>query len=413
MRIRMRALRSVGSFRYELDPSSGTSLYLKPAFGSLPGEANRAIPGPSTDPYDGDEEPDVELHDREHEKVIDAAKEHEECRADAFGPEEESAGGGQGRRTGDAESLDESRGPGEEEEANTGAKRRGSCGRDPIRKPQYTVPDPFKDQWWKSVSNNTHWVENGPIITMVSLPMSDEEVPIACEIRANVGRGEMSITFDTHDRLVVVHAVFACVAVLGTAPAAALAGRYMRRRGWFACHRALNTATVLLIILVFALGTAAVNSQGQGTQFSGPNRDLHHDLGLAMFIIVVLQGISGFAASFTPKGDRGASSGGVLMGKSSFRWCHIIVGIVVMGLLYAEAWIGFDEWNTMQSTGTFTPDAVRYIFLIIMGFEIVAYLYEAGRAVLLAIAGDDDRGPWRKTVENEKALPSAPAACQC
>jgi hypothetical protein len=47
----MRALRSVGSFRYELDPSSGTSLYLKPAFGSLPGEANRAIPGPSTDPY--------------------------------------------------------------------------------------------------------------------------------------------------------------------------------------------------------------------------------------------------------------------------------------------------------------------------------------------------------------------------
>lgn len=52
-------------------------------------------------------------------------------------------------------------------------------------------------------------------------------------------------------------------------------------------------------------------------------------------------------------------------------------------------------------------------FLIIMGFEIVAYLYEAGRAVLLAIAGDDDRGPWRKTVENEKALPSAPAARQC
>jgi hypothetical protein len=66
------------------------------------------------------------------------------------------------------------------------------------------------------------------------------------------------------------------------------------------------------------------------------------------------------------------------MGKSSFRWCHIIVGIVVMGLLYAcvlnfqdgifglmtryrEAWIGFDEWNTMQSTGTFTPDAVRYM----------------------------------------------------
>jgi hypothetical protein len=60
------------------------------------------------------------------------------------------------------------------------------------------------------------------------------------------------------------------------------------------------------------------------------------------------------------------------MGKSSFRWCHIIVGIVVMGLLYAcvlnfqDGIFGLmtryrEEWNTMQSTGTFTPDAVRYM----------------------------------------------------
>ena len=27
----------------------------------------------------------------------------------------------------------------------------------------------------------------------------------------------------------------------------------------------------------------------------------------------------------------------------------------------SEVWLGFDEWNTMQSTGTFTPDAVRYL----------------------------------------------------
>lgn len=29
-----------------------------------------------------------------------------------------------------------------------------------------------------------------------------------------------------------------------------------------------------------------------------------------------------------------------------------------------ETWIGFDEWNTMQSTGTTTPDAVRYMCVI-------------------------------------------------
>jgi hypothetical protein len=34
-----------------------------------------------------------------------------------------------------------------------------------------------------------------------------------------------------------------------------------------------------------------------------------------------------------------------------------------LGLMtrYSEAWTGFDEWNTMQSTGTFTPDVVRYM----------------------------------------------------
>jgi hypothetical protein len=36
---------------------------------------------------------------------------------------------------------------------------------------------------------------------------------------------------------------------------------------------------------------AAVNSQGQGTQFTGANQDLHHDLGLALFILIGVQGV--------------------------------------------------------------------------------------------------------------------------
>jgi hypothetical protein len=36
---------------------------------------------------------------------------------------------------------------------------------------------------------------------------------------------------------------------------------------------------------------AAVNSQGAGTQFSGPQHDLHHDLGLTLFLLVLLQGL--------------------------------------------------------------------------------------------------------------------------
>ncbi|RSH94198.1 hypothetical protein EHS25_004001 [Saitozyma podzolica] len=221
----------------------------------------------------------------------------------------------------------------------------------------------------------------------------------------------MAIDFDFHDTVVVVHAVFASIAVLGTAPAAALCGRYLRRSRWFTWHRTLNTATFLLIVLAFALGTAAVNSQGQGTQFTGPNRDLHHDLGLALFIVVGMQGVGGFLASFTKKND--SSSRSSFYGKSLVRWCHVVAGIVVIGLMYTEAWSGFDEWNTMQSTGTFTPDAARYIFLIIMGVQVTAYLYDVGCATLLAIPGDDGRGPWRKLVQDEEVMPSAPAACGC
>ncbi|GFZ52453.1 hypothetical protein JCM24511_10226 [Saitozyma sp. JCM 24511] len=219
----------------------------------------------------------------------------------------------------------------------------------------------------------------------------------------------MSIVFDFHDRVIVVHAV------LGTAPAAIICARYMRHDPrWFIWHRALNIATVLLIVLVFALGTAAVYWQGLGHQFSGPYRDLHHDLGLGLFIVVVLQGIRrvlvtlragfqrGFAATRTKKAPTATTSEGMFLGKSLFRWGHAVAGIVVMGLLITQSWIGFDEWNTMQSTGTFTPDAVRYIFFIIMGIEVGVYLYGAGRAVLFQTAGDDGRGPWRSLAGAEK-----------
>lgn len=92
---------------------------------------------------------------------------------------------------------------------------------------------------------------------------------------------------------------------------------------------------------------------------------------------LLLRDCSGFFASFTKKHDK--SSRGSFHGKSIVRWCHAIAGVVVIGLMYtyvsrwnedenhclmtrySEAWTGFDEWNTMQSTGTFAPDVVRYM----------------------------------------------------
>ncbi|CAD6577501.1 MAG: hypothetical protein TREMPRED_001968 [Tremellales sp. Tagirdzhanova-0007] len=230
----------------------------------------------------------------------------------------------------------------------------------------------------------------------------------------DMGSMAMPVTWDFHDKVIVVHAVIACIAVLGTAPAAILLARYMREdRRWFNYHRALNTATVLLIVITFALGTAAVYSQGQGRQFSGDQADLHHDLGLGLFIVVCLQGIGGILAHATGKNSNSSGASKPSGGKTYARWAHILAGIVLMGLLIAEAWIGFTEWNTMQSTGTFTPDAVRYIFLIIVAFEVGAYLYQASCATLLKTAGDDGRGPWARldNESNEKAVLPALGNC--
>lgn len=215
----------------------------------------------------------------------------------------------------------------------------------------------------------------------------------------------MAIQFDFHDKVIVVHAIFASIAVLGTAPAAILLGRYLRHNSrWFAYHRLLNIATVLLIILAFGLGTAAVNSQGAGTQFSGPQHDLHHDLGLTMFLLVLLEGLLGVVAH-SVKPFR------TILEKSIVRWGHIIFGIIVMGLLITESWVGFDEWNSMQSTGTYTPDGVRYIFVLIASAEVAAYLYPAGREFLFKTIGDDQRGPWHALEGDKKAMSVSCAQC--
>ncbi|KAN0135578.1 hypothetical protein V8E53_006469 [Lactarius tabidus] len=217
----------------------------------------------------------------------------------------------------------------------------------------------------------------------------------------------MATHFDFHDRVIVVHAIFASIAVLGTAPAAILLGRYWRHDSrWFAYHRLLNSATVLLIILTFGLGTAAVNSQGAGTQFSGPQHDLHHDLGLTLFLLVLLQGLLGVVA-------HSVKSSRMVLGKSIVRWGHIIFGITVMGLLIVELWVGFDEWNSMQNTGTYTPDGVRFVFVLIGSAEVAAYLYSAGREILFLIKtiGDDGRDPRQDSEGDEKEMSVSCAQC--
>lgn len=88
--------------------------------------------------------------------------------------------------------------------------------------------------------------------------------------------------------LIVGHGVLAAIVFLFLVPASIMIARfYSGRPGWAVrFHIYLNILTVLLITVVFTLGWFAV----------GPERSLtnpHHGIGLALFVMILVQGILG------------------------------------------------------------------------------------------------------------------------
>jgi len=190
-------------------------------------------------------------------------------------------------------------------------------------------------------------------------------VPISCSRMLNL-----------HDQYAIAHATFACIAVLFTLPIALLAGRYLRSRGpvWCRIHMIFNSITVFLIVLVFGLGMASVSTQGLGTSFEGSNSDLHHQVGLAVFILVLIQAILGFVAHSLHMGHM-------------TRKIHIPLGIVTAAGLYWQTWEGMhNEWTEMSVIMTSTPASVQVLFWVFFLVAVSAYMLAAGQAMLDLLA---------------------------
>jgi len=178
-----------------------------------------------------------------------------------------------------------------------------------------------------------------------------------------------------HDKLAIAHALFACIAVLFTMPVALLAARYLRHGPrWFKVHVIFNTITVLLIILVFGLGVGAVASQDQGTQFNGSQSDLHHKVGLAVFIIIMAQFFLGIWAHYVPGGH-------------ITRRAHVVLGLITAAGLYWETWEGMhNEWAEMSTSMTVTPQGVQVVFWALFLVAVLAYGAVVGQKALSKIA---------------------------
>ena len=124
------------------------------------------------------------------------------------------------------------------------------------------------------------------------------------------------------------------------------------------------------MVLVFGLGMASVSTQGLGTSFGGPDSDLHHQVGLALFILILLQAILGVTAHNFNKGHL-------------TRKIHIPLGIITAAGLYWETWEGMhNEWPEMSVILTSTPVSVQVLFWVFFLVAVSAYMLAAGQAIL-------------------------------
>ncbi|KAJ7439996.1 hypothetical protein FB451DRAFT_1106906 [Mycena latifolia] len=184
---------------------------------------------------------------------------------------------------------------------------------------------------------------------------------------------------DYHDQMIVAHAVLASVATLITAPAAILVGRYFRsRRWWFNTHLTLQTLTAIFVITTFALGLVAVSSGGHGYQLVGPKADPHHDLGLAIIVLFLLQFFLGIVAHYTHSERPGSSDSAfptLTTPKSPLRHLHVIFGIVMTALLYAGVKTGMDEWDMVSDMETLVPQGIVVTYWVLFGLAVAAYLF--------------------------------------
>ena len=156
-----------------------------------------------------------------------------------------------------------------------------------------------------------------------------------------------------------------------------------------------TSITVFLIVLVFGFGMASVSTQGLGTSFEGSNSDLHHKVGLSVFILVLIQAILGITAHHYNTGHL-------------TRKIHIPLGIITAAGLYWQTWEGMhNEWTEMSVIMTSTPASVQILFWAFFLVVVSAYMLAAGQAALGLLANS----AVEYSVIDEKADEKARSEC--
>ncbi|GAA5982038.1 hypothetical protein JCM5350_000624 [Sporobolomyces pararoseus] len=170
------------------------------------------------------------------------------------------------------------------------------------------------------------------------------------------------------DKVLIAHAAIGGVGAVIFVPAGVLLARLGRSGTWFPWHRAIQFFSAALIIVSAIIGI----TQTDGGHFE----DDHTRLGLIVLILFVLQPALGVFAHWT-KGGAPLTSAHPSFSRpfpSIVRIVHILLGIIVTGLAYAQVASGFDEWQSSSDAQTSVPLAVKVVFWILLVLAVVLYL---------------------------------------
>lgn len=99
--------------------------------------------------------------------------------------------------------------------------------------------------------------------------------------------------------------------------------------------------------------------------------------GLAVFIIVMVQGIFGILAHPT-RGPSATSPSALFSRRHPLRPVHVLFGVAASGLLYAQVATGLDEWDETADSGTSVPYGIRVVFWVLLGVEVAAWIGGVG-----------------------------------
>ncbi|SCV69608.1 BQ2448_2628 [Microbotryum intermedium] len=191
-----------------------------------------------------------------------------------------------------------------------------------------------------------------------------------------------------HDMILIAHAVTAGLATMILMPGAILIARYFRATRWFPLHVALNSLTVILMII--AIGTAVYVTGG------GFGDATHYSVGLAIFIIILVQAGLGYGAHLTRRPD--LASGArlpTLTGKSPVRHVHNLLGLALIALAFFNVHEGFERWPLDSDAASAVPKAVTVVYWILLGvgagLYVLGWLFEVlGKSNHQALRSDEN-----------------------